>query len=458
MWYRTGTVAINNGSATVTGTGTAFVANATIGEGFLGPDGRIYEITAIASNTSLTIAPNYLGSNVTGQAYAIAPLRGRIADLITETSTLLSSFAPVRDGIGAGLFPDGGAVAPAMRFSADQDTGLYRPGNNVLAVASAGAEVARFDENSFLSGVTSRLYPATGRRNIEVNGSSGAVLGLGVSGTAAGYFLHDGTDATLMQTRSGALRLGTNGTNRLHILASGAVGIGTSTPATTFAVSAGGNNGIEFDPSGGFVTTYNRGTSVFTAMTFRGSSFAFQSGGAGNNIVISSAGHITPGTDNGQQVGTASLRFSTVFAATGTINTSDERDKHWRGALTVAELRAAKRIIAELGIYQWNDAVAEKGQDDARLHFGVRAQQAFAVMDDEGLDWSKYAWACYDEWDEHTEPVLDDEGAPTGDTRVTLEAGDRYGIRPDQLAFWLIAAQAAMQADLDARLTALETS
>ena len=52
-WYRTGTAAFTNGNTTVSGTGTAWIANASIGEGLIAPDGRIYEITAIASDTSL---------------------------------------------------------------------------------------------------------------------------------------------------------------------------------------------------------------------------------------------------------------------------------------------------------------------------------------------------------------------------------------------------------------------
>lgn len=85
-WYRTGTAVFTNGNATVTGTGTAWIANASVGEGLIAPDGRIYEITAIASDTSLTISPAYLGSTASGQAYAVAPIRGRIAQLLSETS------------------------------------------------------------------------------------------------------------------------------------------------------------------------------------------------------------------------------------------------------------------------------------------------------------------------------------------------------------------------------------
>jgi hypothetical protein len=112
-------------------------------------------------------------------------------------------------------------------------------------------------------------------------------------------------------------------------------------------------------------------------------------------------------------------------------------------------MAAAKRIAAELGFYQWNDAVAEKGEDGARLHFGVRAQAVWAIMADEGLadpvgigadPTSRHAFLCWDRWAEER----DAEG------RIVRAAGERFGIRPDQLALFLIAAQEARLAALEA--------
>ena len=73
MWYRTGTIALTNGSATVTGTGTDWISGAAVGEGLLAPDGKVYEVYAIASATSITLGSVYFGSTASGQAYAIIP-------------------------------------------------------------------------------------------------------------------------------------------------------------------------------------------------------------------------------------------------------------------------------------------------------------------------------------------------------------------------------------------------
>jgi hypothetical protein len=212
-WYRTGTIALTNGSATVTGTGTQWVANADIGEALIAPDGRAYEITNIASDTSLTISPAYLGSTASSQAYAVAPIRGRIADLIAETASLLSSFATVRDGIGSGLFPNGTVSAPALRASADQDTGLFFPSANTLGFVTGG--VSRFTVSS--------------------NGIANA---LGAVGTPSYTFTGD-TNTGMWSPAADTIAFSTAGSDRLRITDAGDVGIGTSSPGYRLDIASG---------------------------------------------------------------------------------------------------------------------------------------------------------------------------------------------------------------------------
>src|SRR3546814_6289888 len=90
-------------------------------------------------------------------------------------------------------------------------------------------------------------------------------------------------------------------------------------------------------------------------------------------------------SDLAQSLGWSSGRWSVVYAATGTINTSDEREKKWRGAANKKEIVAAKEMISELGFFQWIEAVDEKGPRRARYHYGVRAQRVWAIMAKHGL-------------------------------------------------------------------------
>ena len=99
-WYRTGQVAITAGQTTVTGTGTSFSANGRVGDGFLGPDGRWYEITNIASNTVLSILPAYQGATVSGGSYAIAPLQGYPKTLADKFNDIANQWGSTLAGLG----------------------------------------------------------------------------------------------------------------------------------------------------------------------------------------------------------------------------------------------------------------------------------------------------------------------------------------------------------------------
>lgn len=143
-WYRAGTVSVANGSAVVTGANTDFVSNTQQGEAFLGPDGRVYEVAQVVSATQLTLGGNYQGASAGGQGYALMPTSSFARDLALGAAQLLNTFAAVRDGVGAGLFSDGSAATPGLRFAADQDTGLRRSGANEIAIVTGGVDRVYF--------------------------------------------------------------------------------------------------------------------------------------------------------------------------------------------------------------------------------------------------------------------------------------------------------------------------
>jgi hypothetical protein len=140
-WYNTGTIALTNGSATVTGSGTNFLVGAQIGEALYAPDGKLYEIQTINSATVITLASNYLGSTASGQDYQIIPTQSLVADLASDVTDLISDFADVRDYAGNGKFNDGAVGTPGITFTQDQDNGLYRIGSNNWALAAGGQQV-----------------------------------------------------------------------------------------------------------------------------------------------------------------------------------------------------------------------------------------------------------------------------------------------------------------------------
>jgi hypothetical protein len=104
-WYKTGTVSLAPGSNAVLGTGTSFIANARVGDAFRGPDGEWYEVINIASNTALSIAPDYQGAAVTAGAYSLAPMQGYVKDsadaLRAATQVIASGVADMQEQVAA---------------------------------------------------------------------------------------------------------------------------------------------------------------------------------------------------------------------------------------------------------------------------------------------------------------------------------------------------------------------
>ena len=128
-----------------------------------------------------------------------------------------------------------------------------------------------------------------------------------------------------------------------------------------------------------------------------------------------------PTTDNNKSLGGASNRWSTVYAGTGTINTSDARKKTIEGEADPAFLEAI--LSVPMVQYRWNDAVEAKG-DKARIHYGPTAQGVRDALIDAGFDPSRYALFCEDEVTEMVDDVL----VPTGERvlGLRLDQFDRY--------------------------------
>lgn len=101
-WYKTGTVRVTNNSNAVIGTGTAFIANSRVGDAFRGPDGGWYEVTNIASNTAISISPNYQGATVaSGGVYSLAPMQGYVKESADRLRQIVDQWGATLAGLGS---------------------------------------------------------------------------------------------------------------------------------------------------------------------------------------------------------------------------------------------------------------------------------------------------------------------------------------------------------------------
>lgn len=218
----------------------------------------------------------------------------------------------------------------------------------------------------------------------------------------------------------------------------------------------------------------NRGLLVYSHAT---DAFTFRTGGTDRWGIGGTS--LYPIFDNSYSVGNASLRPNQIFAFTGTINTSDAREKTPVRSMEEAELRAGKRLLREIGIFKWLKSVEEKGAD-ARFHVGMTVQRAIVILTEEGLDPFNYGMVCFDQWgdeyetwgDEYqTTPAqtdIDDDGKRfevlpevktlirAAGTKKVREAGDRYAFREGQLHALMLAGVAKTLDSFEERLEALE--
>lgn len=228
-WYRTGTVSVTNGATTVTGSGTNWIDGAAVGEAFIGPDAKVYEIAAVISATQITLATAYQGTTQTGQSYQIVPSQSYIRDLAAQAATLVANYGTAMTSAGHGAFGDGTVSAPGVRFTADGDTGLRRVGTNSVAVVAGGADRLTVDTagasvtgNLSVSGtLTTNNFTLTG--NTTLGDAAGDTLT--INGTAVSIPNNLNIDS-----------------NTLFIDAvNNRIGIGTATPTNALTVAGNFN-------------------------------------------------------------------------------------------------------------------------------------------------------------------------------------------------------------------------
>ncbi|WP_329799812.1 phage tail fiber protein, partial [Klebsiella pneumoniae] len=109
------------------------------------------------------------------------------------------------------------------------------------------------------------------------------------------------------------------------------------------------------------------------------------------------AGGISPTIDNQSALGATSLRWTQLYAANSTINTSDANHKTVPVNPSEAEMAAFYEIASLPWAWQWLEKYQIEG-DEARLHSGPTVQAAIEVMGKHGLNWTDYSAFCYDSW------------------------------------------------------------
>jgi len=368
--------------------------------------GSIAGIRLVAENSSGSAGSWVIGSLSTSTIYE--------NDLIFQTRSGVSSYAErlridSSGNVGIGVTPSAWSV-----------------GTGVLQITNAGI-VGTSGASDFSN---NRYYDGTNHRYL-------------VNGYAVRYQQNTGSGYHSWLTSASGTAGGTiTFTERMRLDSSGNLLVGKTAQGlanTGFETSSSG--ATQLTRSGAAPLTANRLTSDGDIVSFRkdgttvgsigndGTSAYFNStadGGlarAGTVYFKWSSAQFYPNVDDSYDLGILTKRFDDVYATNGTIQTSDRNEKQDIEALSDAEQRVAVACKGLLRKFRWKSAVEEKG-GDARIHFGIIAQDLQAAFEAEGLDAGRYAMFIHSTW-------TDEE---TGEER------SRMGVRYSELLAFIIAA------------------
>lgn len=163
------------------------------------------------------------------------------------------------------------------------------------------------------------------------------------------------------------------------------------------------------------------------------------------------ASGISPTVDNQSALGATSLRWTQLYATNSTMGSSNKLKKRGLRDPSDVENDAFYEIALLPFVWQWLEKYQAEG-DDARLHSGPTVQDAIAIMEKHGLDWSSYSAFCYNSWPSWPGGI-DPE---TGQYRAPYPAGDDYSFRKEELLLWMLRATVERQKSIEARLLVLD--
>ena len=290
---------------------------------------------------------------------------------------------------------------PVMTRGAAETVGGAKTFTSDLLVSKAGAKVTVTSNTSADPGYIFNVNG--GRQDRIIATSTGLYIGVNVAGTERVLTL---SSAGVLGW-AGTANIGPNGTGLLIQ-----------------------NSAVDYQHT---IDKDNTGVLFNTNSGSRGFRFAV----GGTSIIGITGTTFFPYSDNVTACGTSGNRWTVIYAGTGTINTSDMREKTPFELASDRERAFIRDVFMGAGWYQWLDAVKEKGKG-ARMHFGLGAQNVETLARKHGIDPNTRAFFC------------EDEIKVKGKKPFT-----RKGLRPDQLNTLGVAALFAEVETLRAEITAL---
>ena len=312
-------------------------------------------------------------------------------------------------------------------------TGLYNTAVGSTDNTSVPSALYNNTTGNFNTAVGTAALQAntTASNNTAVGYQAGYSNTIGERGTFIGYQAGYSTTTNFAQTMIGfSAGLSTTGANSTFVGYNAGNTITTGAKNTILGTYNGNQGGLDIRTASNRVVLSDGDGNIRIACDATGST-------ANGYFMAFDGLEWYPGVDNAIALGTASKRYTVVYATTALINTSDANLKQQIRNLSDAEKSVATKIKGLIKSFKFNDSVAKKG-DGARIHIGVIAQDVQSAFIEQNLDPNKYAMFCSDTWYEVNGSATlpngefckkDDEGA----VEVT-----QLGIRYEELLAFVI--------------------
>ena len=212
----------------------------------------------------------------------------------------------------------GSAAAPSLFFTGDTNTGLFSPGADTVALATAGSNRLHITSAGLVGIGSSSPGGLLEVKSADQNPNLYRLYNAYNAGASSwGVDFYRDTDsgnnlsvAEIKAVRTGGntsdLKFGTSSTpgtvvERVRISSAGNVGVGTTSPTSPFVVSNGGAAGFEINPIGvasaPVLVSYNRSGSAYTQLTYDGAQHVFNIS-ATEKARIDSSGRLLVGTSS----------------------------------------------------------------------------------------------------------------------------------------------------------------
>jgi hypothetical protein len=330
----------------------------------------------------------------------------------------------VRELDGTMLMEDGTAAAPGLAFASDLDTGFFSAGANALGVATNGIERVEFgtsevvfndggedidfriegDTEANLVFVDAGADTVSFRDDVYIDSSGRLLVGTSSMATASRAVFQGRSDNAAIGPdvyfQRGQTNPASGSTLARFIFADNA-----SSPAAYIQVDADGTWGSGDYP----------GRLVFSS-TADGASSPTERMRISQNgqTEYRNCPFVGPITDNATLLGAAGFRWSQVWAANGTIQTSDERTK-----TEISDASLGSNFVKALRpvSYKWIEGgkrdTGERDEDGnyiyesvpgERTHWGFIAQEVKEVVDAAGVDFG--GWVLTEKDDPDSQQAL----------------------------------------------------